>query len=266
MALLTNLIAYYKFDEASGTTAYDAHASYNATIGTQVTVNQTGKINTGFSFAGVDDDNTNVVTVPQLYTNPTEFSFSTWVKLDAADTTEERIISYSHDGIYGIISFNAGTANLIRGFVYGVSGGGWTDTTTSYTVTNWHHVVLTAKENDYVKLYVDGSLIGTATSITSFNTIGTNGRKIGQAQSGALTDGKIDEVGFWSRVLTSTEVTELYNSGSGLAYPFTTETKMQINIGDAWKTQTARWLNIGDTWKKEVGRQINIGDTWKTIY
>jgi hypothetical protein len=33
--------------------------------------------------------------------------------------------------------------------------------------------------------------------------------------------GDIDEVGIWSRVLTSTEVTQLYNGGAGLQYPFT---------------------------------------------
>ena len=33
-------------------------------------------------------------------------------------------------------------------------------------------------------------------------------------------DGLIDEVGFWKRTLTSGERTQLYNSGNGLAYPF----------------------------------------------
>ena len=32
-------------------------------------------------------------------------------------------------------------------------------------------------------------------------------------------NGIIDEVGFWNRELTSSEVTDLYNSGAGLAYP-----------------------------------------------
>ena len=33
-------------------------------------------------------------------------------------------------------------------------------------------------------------------------------------------DGLVDEVGMWSRVLTSGELDTLYNSGAGLAYPF----------------------------------------------
>ena len=32
-------------------------------------------------------------------------------------------------------------------------------------------------------------------------------------------NGILDEIGVWDRELTSTEVTELYNSGSGKQYP-----------------------------------------------
>ena len=43
-------------------------------------------------------------------------------------------------------------------------------------------------------------------------------------------------------------------------------TKMQINIGDAWKPISAMQINIGDAWKPVAGAKINIGDTWKTIF
>ena len=45
-----------------------------------------------------------------------------------------------------------------------------------------------------------------------------------------------------------------------------TGTKMQINIGDTWKTVSAAKINIGDTWKTVSGVKINIGDTWKTVF
>ena len=40
------------------------------------------------------------------------------------------------------------------------------------------------------------------------------------APIGGWFAGDIDEVGIWSRAITSTEVTALYNSGDGFAYPF----------------------------------------------
>ena len=35
-----------------------------------------------------------------------------------------------------------------------------------------------------------------------------------------LLAGSIDEAGIWSRALSGTEITELYNAGAGITYPF----------------------------------------------
>jgi hypothetical protein len=56
------------------------------------------------------------------------------------------------------------------------------------------------------------------------NVSGTDGNFIGNYNnydSNWGFDGMIDEIGVWSRALTSGEVTQLYNSGAGLQYPFT---------------------------------------------
>ncbi len=48
----------------------------------------------------------------------------------------------------------------------------------------------------------------------------------GEFQVGAISstslwwNGSIDEFGFWKRVLTSQERTDLYAAGAGLTYPF----------------------------------------------
>lgn len=39
---------------------------------------------------------------------------------------------------------------------------------------------------------------------------------------GAPVNGIVDELGVWNKGLTTTEISELYNSGAGLQYPFTT--------------------------------------------
>ena len=46
---------------------------------------------------------------------------------------------------------------------------------------------------------------------------------LGNAFQGSTTTGaqaRIDEAAFWNRALTAAEVSLLYNSGSGLVYPF----------------------------------------------
>ena len=45
------------------------------------------------------------------------------------------------------------------------------------------------------------------------------GRQAGGAPF--YVDGIIDEVGIWARSLSDAEVTQLYNAGAGLTYPFT---------------------------------------------
>jgi len=59
---------------------------------------------------------------------------------------------------------------------------------------------------------VEDNLTGSISNSIDFN--------IGARNSATqYTNGIIDEVGIWDRVLTSTEITELYNSGVGKQYP-----------------------------------------------
>jgi Laminin G domain. len=88
---------------------------------------------------------------------------------------------------------------------------------------NWHQCILTW-DATHTNLYLDNGSPITVTptgSPTPDSTSRTNA--IGAQWSGTLGffTGDIDEVGIWSRALTSTEVGQLYNSGAGLAYPFT---------------------------------------------
>lgn len=43
-------------------------------------------------------------------------------------------------------------------------------------------------------------------------------------------------------------------------------TKIQLQIGDAWKSGAGMQINIGDAWKQVAGMQVNIGDAWKTVF
>lgn len=69
-------------------------------------------------------------------------------------------------------------------------------------------------------IFIDG-VDGGAVSQTVTPTTNTSSFKIGNASIGTYNfTGTIDEVGVWSRALTGSDVTSLYNSGSGKTYPF----------------------------------------------
>ena len=92
--------------------------------------------------------------------------------------------------------------------------------------TTWVHVVLVWDESaNTMTPFVDGTKgtpfsppgTGIHSAAADF-MVGTYGIA---GTPGAYYSGAVDEMGVWSRALSDSEVAELYNSGSGLAYPFT---------------------------------------------
>ena len=92
------------------------------------------------------------------------------------------------------------------------------NSTTTFSNNTWYHVVMTFGSNT-VKLYINGSQEDTAT-FSNPNTNASNGnfvigRHSTDPSSYGYYDGLLDDTGIWNRVLTSSEVTSLYNSGTG---------------------------------------------------
>lgn len=99
-------------------------------------------------------------------------------------------------------------------------------------LNKWKHIVVTITLSPPSAIfYIDGSA-KTDTTIAadapSWQDVTTQ-FSIGGPQDGYY-DGRIDEVGIWSRVITPTEVTSLYNSGAGLQYPFSSSSAVVHNL------------------------------------
>jgi hypothetical protein len=99
------------------------------------------------------------------------------------------------------------------------------DTSSTYAINNWHHVVLTIGSDRDGVLYVNGS--SAATFSSAFNSGALDMFSIAvdydeteiSATAGdpaEYFDGKMDEVAVWNDELTSAEVTAIYNSGNML--------------------------------------------------
>ena len=90
--------------------------------------------------------------------------------------------------------------------------------TNSVTQNAWVHLAVT-RTGATVKLYINGTLEtnqNTSGTFSASSKWGITTPRIGRLENADETiQGKIDDMGVWHRVLTGTEITALYNSGTG---------------------------------------------------
>lgn len=225
--LLTNLQAYYKLDEASGNASDSSGNGYTLTNnGTlpyaAALINNGGSYDATAKFLNLDSNlgvtnNDSPISISfwfKLKSEPASgsfYQFIYWTIRNGANENQYAIYYYLSGGVYHLIT----------------PGG---DSTGALGTTNWYHVVFTYDGTNQTT-YING----TQTSNLVASAQGGAGSSVSYIELGRYRDGNdnilsrypnayIDEVGLWSRTLTSGEVTSLYNGGAGLAYPLTVST------------------------------------------
>ena len=254
--LNTDIINYYKLDETSGTTADDAVENGDGT-NDGATVNQAGKIGKAYNF---EISNTDYIHIPDNtdYTNLGELTLSMWVKpTSLASPYMHTIAKDSNSG---------GRSFYVEILTDGkIKASAWDENDNEEVVTSsnalistgtWYHIVtIIDVPNDDIKIYVDGDNKGLADSPTWAGSVikdSSTTLDIGRrAYSGSeqYYDGLIDEVGIWGRALTSEEVTQLYNSGTGITYTdvFNTAPTITLNSPASTNATTIQSFNVNLT-------------------
>lgn len=225
MSLLTNLVAYWRMEGSS----VECVNGYNGTDTAITYSTANGKINQGAGFNGITSaivvaDNAaihiqNNLSISLWFKTSTNYSGSDggFIRKDAASGTRN---------LWGIGIGNG--ANAIMGQIYnGTTVSSIVSTGTTYNDGIWHHVVFTIDSTYHMNLYVDGVSVATqvnGVTLTTFPNgemdIGAFPPFVGGGVRASFLNGDIDEVGIWNRVLTGTEIAQLYNGGNGLTYPF----------------------------------------------
>lgn len=148
---------------------------------------------------------------------PAQFSVSAWIK--TRQTSVGTIVAWKGvvgDGDAVIVRINGGKLS------YGeYIAGSWKEyqTTTSVNSGNWTHIVV-ARMNGSVKLYINGLLSSTQTTLKTTALCTTNTLSIASLQIDAAGtpkvaesyEGLIDELGIWNRELLATEIASLGSS------------------------------------------------------
>jgi len=217
MALTDNLVSYYKLEGNST----DSVGSNNGTDTSITYSHANGKVLQGAGFGGASK--ISLGTSSTL--NPAALTITAWVKASSfanaynavyarttdADGLKFNLLSVKTDGRIAVyFSGTGGTISSDGPSTTAISTGTWYLLTMTYSTTAGLII--------YINAEVDNSVAanGTLATITGTSYIGEDAYYTPRFWNGA-----IDEVGVWSRVLTPTEITQLYNYGAGLTYPFT---------------------------------------------
>lgn len=225
--LLVGLAAWWKLDEVGGDRGDSSGNGWTLTDVNTVT-SQAGLIGNEAVFVSANSEKLFIPTTEdaQPFREDQSFSFSTWVTFDslAATQTLGSVYEISGDQRKWLLQFNFGAGAL--SFLTSNDGTfasadtlattGWSGvTSTRYHVVVTYDVVTNAKA-----IYVDGVLDNSNTASHSAGSHrSTDSIVLGAQRAGVSTDfldGKLDETAYWSRPLTADEVSELYNSGSGI--------------------------------------------------
>ncbi|MGJ8698153.1 MAG: LamG domain-containing protein [Verrucomicrobiaceae bacterium] len=223
------LVAHYKFDEGSGTTAADSAGGDQNAATNQGTVGWLtgGKIGGALDLPG----NASMQAADAIGAGATAFTISIWVNMD--DTP-------GYDGIYSArntenwgLNVNGGNAAALA-FDYRydnppINGGGSQGLDSpagSAVVGTWHHVAMTWATdgvNSSGAIYLDGVNVGTAPTNAAIEYSGhLSTWNIGDDPccGGRELNAQLDDLAVWDEALSDAQIAQIFNGGNaGLDAP-----------------------------------------------
>ena len=228
-----SIYAHWELNETSGDVAKDSsgHGRKGTTVNMENVDWVAGKLNNCLQFDGVDGY-VNCGNVA-AFERTDKFSYEFWMNTSSL-TNYITIMSKTPYGAWrGMEMF------VVSGKIrfYLIASGGQIDIASTAIVNTgvWKHVVLTYNGNNSntgVKVYVNGveGHTGTGTLINSI--VNSNNFQIsGRAGAYNCFNGKLDEVVIYDYVLSSGQVLQRYNAGSGREnFPFNIKSDAYISL------------------------------------
>ena len=229
---LDNRVSHWKLEEASGTRV-DEESNGNDLTDVNTVTSATGKQGDGAYFDVANLEYLNIADADQSGLSISgDLSISAWIYMDSLPASgAEMWIANKYFGSAPRTGYGFGVAN--RSGNYKITFRGATSTngfttcdssSSGITTGTWYHVVIALDVSaDSVQFYVnnaDWGNVSLSSSLGGSLATGSNDFRIG-AQPGSTTetfDGIIDELTLTTDIITSGEVSTIYNSGAGIPY------------------------------------------------
>jgi hypothetical protein len=218
--LVTGLLSYYQLEDA--TEYFVGGGTYDLTNGGSTPFNS-GKVS-----KAADGGSSNSAKLLYADSNAggdltyaqsvTAWSVSLWVKLNSSQSGGTIWRTNVNNGSSRRRTFALILQSSVLKFELYDGSLDLYSTGQTLSTGTWYHVV-TTYDGSTIKMYVNNSNVLTQNRSTSYAPDTTNGFGIlADRESGANYDylnGMVDELGLWSKVLSATEISDLYNGGSG---------------------------------------------------
>ena len=218
-------IAWWKFDDCQGNTAYDASGIGNTgnisigPSGTQTSpgtcsaggttawgIGASGKNNAGLNFDGVDD----YVSFgsPSTLNILGPMSISLWAK--STDTAGRYLVKGSATYMFSL-GLGSGVNSRVPAVFFG--GSQFYDNNVTINDNLWHHLVATYDPSQSVAIYIDGiRKVYSTTSIPA--SLPSSAATVYLGGTDYYLSGQLDDLRVYNYSLTSNQISTLYNGGA----------------------------------------------------
>lgn len=227
--LISNLVAYWKLDEATGASRADSVGS--ATLSDNGTVTgAAGKISNGAKFGGGTTGPYLSTSAASMKFGDSTFMLTFWIYITTANFSGFPLVfGADHDDVatnqnYGMYLQASNTT--MHWFVYN-SAGAQKDVSISLTglLDAWNFVcVYHDAAADQIGISLNNGAFTTLAMGGAARAAGVEDFWLGGAQLTAtprfILNSMMDEFGAYGRKLAAADITALYNGGSGRTYPF----------------------------------------------
>lgn len=225
-ALLTDLVAYWTLDELSDGSVevnrLDSSGNGNTLTDRNTTASATGIKTRACDFESANSEYLDCASNGYLQMGDIDFTIALWANRESTGTQYfiSKGNSTSSPANWAYFSY-VDSAGKLYFFVSDGSTYGSVNKAVFASVAIWYFVVLYHDAaNDTVGIVVNAGTPTTATwaggcadGSTKHQKIASRPDNLGAYNAGF--DGMFDEIGIWKRILTSDEITWLYNAGAG---------------------------------------------------
>jgi hypothetical protein len=234
----TDYVSCWELDESSTGVGAVTRVDASTTPSNDLTDNNTtasgaGKISNGADFELANTEYLNITDANQVGLDITsDISFSTWYMPESQPALNDaHALFYKWGGsqaAYGLIYADLAGVKNVRLNLYATGGGSNVtyDWRVTATTSAWTHIALYfdatghASGNGTAELFINSVSLGTRTNTGMTGMSNTTGAfSLSSLGSGIqwYADGIMDVAEIYNRLLTSAEITALYNSGNGTA-------------------------------------------------